>query len=54
MNLGIACNVDISIDPVYPGSCAGRSIVAGKLRGIRRSQMNPSPWIHNSIIHDEF
>ena len=54
INLGIACNVYISIDPVYPGSCGGRSIVAGEPSGIRRSQRNPSPWIHKSIIHDEF
>ena len=31
INLGIACSVYISIDLVYPRSCARRSIVAEKL-----------------------
>ena len=34
INLGIACYFYISKDPVYCRSCARRSIVAGKLRGI--------------------
>ena len=34
INLGIACNFYISIDPVYPESCARRSIIAGEHRGI--------------------
>ena len=34
INLGITYNFYISIGPVYPGSCARRSIVAGELRGI--------------------
>ena len=34
MNLGIARNFYISIDPDYPRSCARRSIVAVELRGI--------------------
>ena len=32
--LGIACNFHISMDLVYSGSCARKSIVAGELRGI--------------------
>ena len=34
INLGIASNIYISIDPVYPGSCARGSIIVGELRGI--------------------
>ena len=40
INLGIAGKFYISLNPVYSGSCAKRSIVAGKLRGIR---VLPSP-----------
>ena len=31
INLGIAGNFYISIDPVYPGSCARGSIIVGEL-----------------------
>ena len=51
INIGIACNFLISIDPAYPGSCSRRSIVASELRGI---WILPSPWIIESIIHGEF
>ena len=34
INLGIACNFYMSIDPDYPVPCARRSIVVGELRGI--------------------
>ena len=34
INLGITYDFYISIGPVYPGSCARRSIVASELRGI--------------------
>ena len=34
INLGIACNFYISIDAVYSGSRARRSIVASALKGI--------------------
>ena len=34
INIGIACNFYISIDSVYPGTSARRSIVAGELREI--------------------
>ena len=40
INLGIACNFYVSIDPVYPGSCARRSIVVTESRGI---WVPPSP-----------
>ena len=35
VDLGIACNFYISIDPVYPRCCARISLVVGELRGIR-------------------
>ena len=34
INLGVGSNVYISIDPVYPVSCARGSIAVGELRGI--------------------
>ena len=34
INLGIANNFHISIDPVYPGSYARGSIIVNELRGI--------------------
>ena len=34
INVGIVNNFYFSIDPVYLGSCARGSIVAGELRGI--------------------
>ena len=34
INLGIAYSFYITVDPVYPGSCAGRSIVPSELREI--------------------
>ena len=34
VNLGIASSFYFSIDPVYPGPCARRSIVASELGGI--------------------
>ena len=51
IDLDIACNFYISIDPVYPRCCARRSIAEGKLRGI---WVLPSLQILQSIIHDEF
>ena len=51
INLGIACNFSISIDPVYSISCARRSTVAIELRVI---WVLPSPCILQSIIRDEF
>ena len=34
INLGIASNLYISIDPVYHGSCPTGSIIIGEFRGI--------------------
>ena len=34
INLGIACNFYISMDPVYPRSCARRYIIESELREI--------------------
>ena len=34
ITLGITNNFYISIDPVYPGSCARVSMIVGELRGI--------------------
>ena len=40
INLGIASNFYIVIDPVYPGSCARGSVVVGKLRTIYNHSQN--------------
>ena len=51
INIGIVCTFYISLDPVYPGSCARGYIIVSELRGI---------WVLHSleilepVIHDEF
>ena len=40
INLDIASNFYIVIDPVYPGSCARRSVVMSKLRAVYNHSQN--------------
>ena len=51
INLGIVSNFYISIDPIYPGSCAGGFDVVGEIKGI---WFFPSLYILEPILQDKF
>ena len=51
INIGIASNFYIKIDPVYLGSCPRGSIIMPEFRGILAF---PSPYILKPTIHGEF